>query len=190
MNAEGKKLISLAKDSIASQLTGSELEISDDIKKEFSQEQGVFVTLTVNGELRGCIGFPEPMYPLWEGVVEAAKSAAFSDPRFPPLTGEEFDDIEIEVSVLTVPREIKVKKPEEYLKQIKIGEDGLIIRGVSSGLLLPQVFSEYNCDAEQALEMTCEKAMLPSDAWKDPNNKIYKFQAIIYSESKPEKHKG
>jgi len=180
---DGKELIKLARASIKSYFSDTNVKTSDNIKKKFGAKQGVFVTLTIDGELRGCIGFPEPVLPLYEAVIEAAKSAAFSDPRFSPLTLEEMDKLHIEISVLTVPEIIEVKKPEDYLKKIKIGSDGLIIRGnYGAGLLLPQVFTEYKCNVQKALEMTCQKAGLSSDAWKDLSNKIYKFQADIVKE--------
>ena len=181
--AEAKELIKLTRDSINAYFSGKELKINDELKKTFSDKRGCFVTLTIDGELRGCIGFPEPVFPLYKAIVDAAKSAAFSDPRFSPLTEEEFKDVSVEISVLTKPELVKVGKAEDYLKKIKVGEDGLIIRGTyGSGLLLPQVFKEYNCDAKQALEMTCQKAGLSPDAWMDLSNKIYKFQAQIFSE--------
>lgn len=180
---DGKELIKLARQSINSYFSGSDLKISENIKKKFSTKQGVFVTLNLNKQLRGCIGFPEPVKPLYEAVSEAAQSAAFSDPRFTPLSKDEFKDVKIEMSVLTVSELINVKESKEYLDKIKIGEDGLIIRSeFDSGLLLPQVFTEYNCDVAKALEMTCQKANLSSDAWKDINNKVYKFQAQIFKE--------
>jgi AmmeMemoRadiSam system protein A len=180
---DGKELIKLARASVNSYFNRSELKISDVIKKKFGAKQGVFVTLTIDTELRGCIGYPEPVLPLYEAIVESAHSAAFSDPRFAPLSKEEFDSVHIELSVLTVPELIKVKRPEEYLSRIKIGSDGLIMRGdYGSGLLLPQVFTEYKCNPKKALEMTCQKAGLNSDAWKDLNNKIFKFQADIIEE--------
>ncbi len=181
---DGEELIKLARQSISSYFSGKDLEVSDDIKKKFSSKQGVFVTLTIDGDLRGCIGFPEPVYALYGGVIEGSKSAAFSDPRFDPLSKEEFSKVKIEVSVLTVPELIEVKKAEDYLNRIKIGEDGLIVKGdFGSGLLLPQVFTEYNCDVKKALEMTCNKGGLHSEAWKDiENTKVYKFQSLIFSE--------
>ncbi len=180
---EGKELIKLARDSINAYFSDSDLKIDEGIKKRFSTKQGVFVTLNLNNNLRGCIGFPEPSLPLYDAISKAAQSAAFEDPRFTPLGKEEFKDVKIEMSVLSVPELIEVKDSKEYLDKIKIGEDGLIIRSeFGSGLLLPQVFTEYNCDVVKALEMTCQKANLGSDAWKDIKNKLYKFQAQIFEE--------
>lgn len=183
---DGKKLLKLAKDSVSNYFTGKAANIDDNLRKKYSEKQGVFVTLHKDGELRGCIGFPEPVMPLIEAIINAAKAAAFDDPRFEPLQKEELKEIVFEISVLTVPKLLVVKKPEEYLKHIKIGRDGLIIRaGYRSGLLLPQVFTEYNCIPRSALEMTCQKAGLYRDAWKDLGNKIFSFSAQIFAEEKP-----
>lgn len=182
---QGKKLIKLARDSISSAFSNKKIHI-EKYENEFPEKQGVFVTLHKDKELRGCIGFPEPMFPLYKAIFKAARAAAFEDPRFPAVESEELKNIEIEISVLTVPKLIKVKTPEEYLQNISIGDDGLIIRETYfSGLLLPQVFTEWNCDAKKALEMTCEKAGLDRNAWQDLSNKIYKFQAQIFAETKP-----
>jgi uncharacterized protein len=180
---DGKKLLRLARDSVSTAFDDKEPSIDNDIVKRYSANQGVFVTLTMADELRGCIGFPEPVMPLCKAIIEAARSAAFSDPRFHSLSRDEFKKIKVEISILTVPEQIKVKTPEEYIDAVKIGRDGLIIRGsYGSGLLLPQVFTEYKCTPLQALEMTCQKAGLPKDSWKNPNNRVYKFQAEIFSE--------
>lgn len=181
---DGEKLVMLARKSIRSYFYNEKQEISGEIMKKFSEKQGVFVTLNMHGELRGCIGYPEPVLPLYEAVVEAAKSAAFNDPRFAPLSKEEFENITIELSVLTKPKQIKVLKSDDYLKCIKIGEDGLIAeRGFHNrGLLLPQVFTEYEADPEMALSMTCQKAGLSPDAWRNLDVKVFKFQAQIFAE--------
>ncbi|MBW2990519.1 AmmeMemoRadiSam system protein A, partial [Candidatus Woesearchaeota archaeon] len=134
-------------------------------------------------DLRGCIGFPMPVYSLNTAVVEAARSAAFHDPRFPPVEEKELDKIDIEISVLTVPEEIKVSHSNEYLKKIKIGEDGLIIQGeFGSGLLLPQVATENNFNVQTFLNCLCQKAGMGFNSWKDLENKISKFQAIVFGE--------
>ena len=180
---EGKELISIARDSILSEFEHREEPPTKSIKKKYSTKQGTFVTLHKHGELRGCIGFPEPMLPLYEAVIQSAKSAAFGDPRFPPLVREEYKDIEIEISVLTVPELIIIKNPEEYPSKIIIGKDGLIIRSpCGSALLLPQVASEWKWNEEEFLGNTCYKAGLSHSYWKHGSCKIYKFQAQIFKE--------
>ncbi len=179
---QGKKLIVLARKAIESVFTGKKMDLNE-YKKEFPDKQGVFVTLKLNNELKGCIGFAEPTMPLYEAVVESAKAAAFEDPRFMPLEENELNNVKIEISVLTKPELIKVKTPEDYVKQIKVGKDGLIVKyGPFSGLLLPQVAIEYDWDAEEFLNRTCEKAGLSSDTWKNKKCNIYKFQAQIFKE--------
>lgn len=177
---DGKQLIILARKSIESYFSGQDIDLEP--YSRFNKKQGVFVTLHKHGELRGCIGFPHPTFQLYKAVSDAARAAAFEDPRFPKLRQSELSEIDIELSVLTVPEEITTE-PAQYIKHIRIGEDGLIIKSpFGSGLLLPQVFTEYRCTPEQALEMTCQKAGLPTDAWKDKKNKILKFKAQIFKE--------
>jgi AmmeMemoRadiSam system protein A len=104
-----------------------------------------------------------------------ALSAAFCDPRFPPLTPQEFKDIHLEISVLSPLRKIK------QVDEIQVGVHGLYIRqGPCRGLLLPQVATEYHWDRETFLQQTCCKACLPPQAWKDPQTEIYIFSADIF----------
>ena len=118
-----------------------------------------------------------------EAVQRASISAAFDDPRFPSLKKEELTHIFFEISVLTKPELIEVKDTKEYLKKIKIGEDGLIVeRSFNSGLLLPQVATENNFSVNEFIENTCWKAGLTPDMWMDKKTKIYKFQAQILKE--------
>jgi len=181
---DGRILVKLARDSIASYFSGKFLNKHEFDK--FTEKQGVFVTLTKYGKLRGCIGYPEPVYDLQRGIIQAARAAAFQDPRFPPVAEIEFEDIQVEVSVLTKPKLIEVDEPEEYLDKIKIGKHGLIIRKRGfSGLLLPQVFIDYESTPKEALEMTCEKAGLRKDDWKEKDSKIYSFSAQIFEELEP-----
>jgi hypothetical protein len=177
----GKLLLDLAKSSISAALSGKELVIDEKIKEKFSEARGVFVTITIKDELRGCIGFVEPIEPLWKAVVDAANCSAFSDPRFLPLTKEEFAKAELEISVLTQPELIKVSEPKDYLKKITVGKHGLIAQmGNFHGLLLPQVFTEWKADALRALEMTCQKAGLAIDAWQSRECKVYSFEAQVF----------
>ncbi len=173
---DGEKLLKLARNVI-------EHEFDSKVKpeklegKQFMQARGVFVTLTLNGELKGCIGLPYPTKKLSDAVVEAAKSAAFSDPRFLPLQKSEFDKVKIEISILTMPQEVK------EISEIKVGTDGLICNCVGySGLLLPQVAREYKWSKLQFLEALCSKAGLPKNAWQDKKFKLWKFQAEIFEE--------
>lgn len=154
----------------------------------FKQKYGVFVTLSTYpaDDLRGCIGYPEPIMPLIDALKDAAVSAASKDPRFPPVREGELDKITVEVSLLTPPEEMKVKRPLDYRNHVKIGEDGLIVqRGFSRGLLLPQVPVEWKWDAEEFLSQCCLKAGLMPDSWLQQGTKVYKFQAEVFTEVKP-----
>jgi uncharacterized protein (TIGR00296 family) len=182
--SDAKKLIILARRAIENTLSGKDVK-DDKLELEFSKKQGVFVTLNKKGDLRGCIGFVLPYYSIYQGIVQCAKSAAFEDPRFEPVKKDEMKDISIDISILTVPEEIKSEK-KELPNKIKIGRDGLILRyGPYSGLLLPQVFVEYKSTPLEALEMTCQKAGVPKDAWKMKEAKIESFQAQVFKEISP-----
>lgn len=120
-----------------------------------------FVTITREGELRGCIGYIEAIKPLAEAVAHCAASAAIADPRFPPVTPEELPHLRVEVSVLSPLR------PIADPKEIRVGTHGLLISQAGRhGLLLPQVATELGWDRETFLRQTCLKAGLPGDAWK------------------------
>ena len=179
--SQGKRLLKLARNAVQSFYSKKMLKYSRE-KKEFSQPQGIFVTLTLHGKLQGCIGFPYPTMPLAEAIVEASRSAAFHDPRFKALEEKEFKKCKIEISVLTKPEEILVKG-QGIVNEIKIGKDGLIVAlGGFSGLLLPQVALEYKWSSLEFLEATCSKAGLPKNAWLNPQCHIFKFQAQIFKE--------
>jgi len=139
------------------------------------RKAGAFVSLHRRGMLRGCIGYVEPVLPLAETVQEMALSAAFHDPRFMPLTSDELDDLDIEISVLTPFEKIT------DVSRIEVGRHGLLIRkGRASGLLLPQVPVQSGWDRETFLSQTCQKAGLRPDAWKDPQAELYIFSADIF----------
>ena len=184
---QGAELVKLARKSIQYIIATEQnpSEICQD--PMFMEEQGVFVTLNSYPEkqLRGCIGLPYPVKPLWGATIEAAVQAALHDPRFSPIKAEELEKITIELSVLTKPEEITIEK-KDVPNSIKIGEDGLIIqRGYNSGLLLPQVATEQKWKAETFLEACSEKAGLLATMWKSKETKVLKFQAQIFSETKP-----
>jgi len=182
---DGKKLVSVARRTVEKYFKEKRFVME---KGELNQKIGVFVTIEnfPDKSLRGCIGFPYPSISLWEGVQKAAFSAAFEDPRFLPLKKEEMNKIVFEVSILTEPMLIEVKHPEEYFERIKIGEDGLIIQnGFLSGLLLPQVPSQYNWDVKEFLDNLCFKAGLTPDFIFHKNTKIWKFQCQVFYEKEP-----
>lgn len=177
------ELIKLAKESIASEFSGKKIRIPS--YKELKEKRGCFVTLKKNDELRGCIGFPYSSMPLGEAIILAAKSAAFSDPRFPPLSEKEFIEIKVEISILTLPEKIEAK-----FENIEIGKDGLMCEYEGfGGLLLPQVATEYKMNAEQFLRAVCQKAGLPLDSWQRQDFKLWKFQAKIINEEEALKEK-
>jgi len=188
---EGKFLVGLARKAVEECLkSGKRISVPENTPEKFLEPCGVFVTINSikNGEkeLRGCIGYPYPTTPLAQAVIESAISSATQDPRFYPLSLSELDNVVFEVSMLTPPQLIEVKKPSEYSCKIKVGKDGLIVeRGMFKGLLLPQVPVEWEWDEEEFLCQCCIKAGLPPDGWLLEGTKIYKFQAIIFEEERP-----
>jgi uncharacterized protein (TIGR00296 family) len=178
----GQYLVEVAKNAIATYLeTGRRPFIPEDCPEELKEELGVFVTLNKKHRLRGCIGYPEPVKSLIESTIDVAIAAAFDDPRFPELKKEEYNDLEFEVTVLTQPELIEIAHPDQYLKEIEIGRDGLIIqKGYARGLLLPQVAPENGFSVEEFLDHTCMKAGISADSWMDESCDVYKFQGQIF----------
>ena len=184
-----KKALEIARKVINLWVTKKEKFVPVDYPDHFNEHGGVFTTIYTHPDhnLRGCIGYPEPFMPFIRSLINSAIHAT-EDPRFPKLTKEELGGVVIEVSVLTRPEELKVKSPEEYLKKIRIGKHGLIVRKWQlSGLLLPQVAKEHKMDPKTFLEQTCMKASLPTYSWKDSDTSIYTFESLIRSEKNPPK---
>ena len=178
-------LLGIAREAIRERLAGERAEGPADHREVsggegsavLREKRGVFVTLHRQGALRGCIGYIQGIKPLACAVGEMAQAAAFGDPRFPPVTAGELAELDVEISVLTPLR--RISGPSE----IEIGEHGLyIVSGPRSGLLLPQVATEYGWDRETFLGHTCLKAGLPETAWRDPESEIYLFGAQIFGE--------
>ncbi len=149
-----------------------EFNIESPILKE---NRGAFVTIQKKGQLRGCIGYIRAYEPLHKTVEKMAAEAAFRDPRFPPVKEKELPELEIEISVLTPLRKIT------DVNEIEVGKHGIyIMKGGWSGLLLPQVATEYGWNRQTFLEHTCQKAGLPPHAWKERDAEIYIFSADIF----------
>ena len=178
LSTEQKKLLlNSARYNIQKHL-GIEITSAPDLSSsEFNQKFGLFVTLTINDELRGCIGFIEGIKPLREAIEEMAIQAAFHDPRFTPLNKTEFQHIAIEISILYPVENVT------NIEEIMVGRDGLIMeRGYNRGLLLPQVATEYGWDRETFMNQTCRKAGMEAGCWKN-GAMIKKFEAEIFNES-------
>lgn len=173
---EKKELLSLARKSIIHYLETGEMLQTFTQNPKFRQPSGAFVTLRINHDLRGCIGFVEPVYPLYQTIILSAVYAATQDPRFPPVRKSEINRIKIEISVLG-PLE-----PVEDISEVEIGRHGLLIeqRG-RSGLLLPQVATEFGWDRQTFLVEVCRKAGLPDNAWKQAGS-LFKFEAVVFEE--------
>lgn len=154
-----------------------DVEKKYDITETLKDSRGVFVTLTIKGELRGCIGYVTGREPLYKGIIDNAINASTYDPRFSPVEKDELDSIDIEISVMTPL--VKAESAEE----IQVGVHGLMMKnGMRSGLLLPQVPVEWGWNRQEFLEHTCQKAGMNSNCWKDPNTIIYKFKAQVFGE--------
>jgi uncharacterized protein (TIGR00296 family) len=186
---DGPLLTSAARNTISEFLETGRREIQRALSSDprFKQKMGCFVTLKEKDpekSLRGCIGYPEPILELSMALTNASIEAATGDPRFPPVKKSELSSLLLEVSVLTKPVQIEVNNRTELPSRIDVGKDGLIIRwSYGSGLLLPQVASEYNWEAEEFLCNLCMKAGAPPDQWLVPGTAIYKFRALVFEEN-------
>jgi uncharacterized protein (TIGR00296 family) len=186
--AEGKILVKLAREVVERKFKLGKFYVKK-VDKKFEEKKGVFVTLETfpEKELRGCIGFINPIYPLYEAAQRASYASAFEDFRFLPLKEEELKKIVFKVSILTEPKLIKVKSPEEYKQKIELGKDGLIlVYGNNQGVFLPEVPIEANWSINEYLENLCFKAGLTPDVIYEKDAKIFKFQTQVFAEKEPE----
>ena len=183
---EGTLLVRTARKTVYEFLKHGRTVSDASLGSKFSEKSGVFVTLCDKSGLRGCIGYPLPDRELYLALRDAAIAAATQDPRFFALKHADLVVVTFEVTILTPPEKILVDAPEQYLDRITVGTDGLIVsNGPYSGLLLPQVPSEYGWDSREFLEHTCQKAGLPNDSWKDHKTQISKFQGTVFREQSP-----
>jgi uncharacterized protein len=175
--ADRQSLLELARRAIAEAISREKPAGCISHSGVFAEKRGVFVTLHARGRLRGCIGVIEAFEPLGESIARCAGSAAFRDPRFPPVSAEELPELQIELSLLSPPEPIL---PEN----IEIGKHGLLIsQAAKRGLLLPQVAVQHKLSREQFLEETCRKAGLAAHAWLEPETQILGFTSEVFSES-------
>ncbi len=182
LSAQGRRtLICIARESIISRIEGREPHYPRRLP-ELESPAGAFVSLHIidglEPRLRGCIGRITSDRPLYDTVRETAVSAAFGDPRFPPLERDEADNLVVEVSVLSP------LVPIADVRTIKPGVHGILIEhGRNSGLLLPQVAAQHRWDRKTFLEQTCRKAGLAPDAWRSPDTVLSVFTAEVFDEA-------
>ena len=182
---DGIAAVRMARSVILQEVTGKRLAYM--MRISLTEPSGVFVTISTYPELelRGCIGFPEPVYPFLEALEHSARSACH-DPRFRDLKESELDKVVIDVTILTPPVPMAVKEREELLNAIKIGKHGLMLEYKGRrGVFLPQVPVEWGWDVKEYLEHLCAKAGVPRDAWKEKECRILSFEGRIFKETSP-----
>lgn len=186
---QGKELIRLARQALEDRVRHGKMHPAvpahGSIDERLFEDGATFVTLTIGGNLRGCIGSPEAHFPLVEDVQENAIRAAMFDPRFPPVSEKELDRIQIEVSVLTPPRLLDCP-PEERAQRVRPGIDGLLLASsFNRGLLLPQVWEKIP-EPKEFLRILSRKAGLMPNAWQQKDVQLYTFQVQAFNEESGE----
>jgi len=182
--AQGEYLLSEARKTIAERLSGK-TETSAKAKNlpaVFNEKRGTFVTLTTHGNLRGCIGHIIPQESLIEGIRENAINAAFRDPRFGPLTQNEWKNVHIEISILTEPKPLAYTDSKDLLDKLRPGVDGVILKkGFHQSTFLPQVWEQLP-DKKAFLNHLCLKAGLDGNAWKKGDLEVSTYQVQAFEE--------
>lgn len=181
---EGKYLLSVARATIDGALSKGKEEIGSEpmVSEKFSERRGTFVTLTINHNLRGCIGHIIPQESLIEGIRVNAVNAAFRDPRFRPLSKGEWERVQIEISILTEPRPLAYSGGEDLLEKLRPGIDGVIIKkGLYQATFLPQVWEQVP-DKKEFLAHLCMKAGLDHDAWRKEELEVSVYQVQAFEE--------
>lgn len=175
--SQRKIILNLAREAIRSRLESTQ-DVSLPAHEFLDIPAAAFVTIRIAGELRGCIGTTEATRSLGETVISCAISSAFRDPRFPPLRLEEYEQIHLEISVLSLFQQI------DSVEQIIVGKHGVVLSlGHHRGLLLPQVAAEQGWDRNAFLQYTCRKAGLSANAWQNPETIIEVFTAEVFGET-------
>ena len=170
-------LLNIAREAIVHQIKGGDYSPTPREEKALNVNSGCFVTITQEGQLRGCIGNFQSQQPLFQEVATMAVAAASQDPRFQPMGRDELDRFSLEITVLSPLEKI------DDTNLIEVGTHGIyIIKGHNRGVLLPQVATEYGWDRETFLRQTCVKAGLPENSWQLPDAEIYIFSGQIIHE--------
>lgn len=180
---EGEYLLKLARITIEDELFNKDPSQEEpNLPGKFLEKRAAFVTLNIHGNLRGCIGHIVPQVSLIESIKSNALSAAFKDPRFPPLSKEEWQDIEVEISILTVPQQLNYNDAEDLLEKLRPGIDGVILKkGYQQSTFLPQVWEQLN-DKKEFLSHLCMKAGMDANEWKKGALSVYTYQVQAFEE--------
>ncbi len=184
-SADRKFLLDLARRTVREVTTTGRLPDMPEagLDPKFTAAKGCFVTLTKHGNLRGCIGYILAQGPLYRAVVENARNAALSDPRFDPVAPQEVNQLEIEISVLTEPRPLFFSSPEDLLRRLRPGVDGVVLQiGRRGATYLPQVWEQIP-DREAFLNNLAEKAGCAPAAWRGPDTSVLIYQVESFKES-------
>ena len=175
-----KVLLEIAKKSIDEQLSNRKYINKEDLLQRYpflNENRATFVTLNLNGNLRGCIGSLLPQRSLLDDLLSNAKAAAFDDPRFHTLSTKEFKTVEIEISILTIPIELIYEDTNDLKSKIRIGEDGVILKsGMHQATFLPQVWEQLP-NFEEFFSHLCQKAGLEVQCL-ELNPDIYTYKAL------------
>lgn len=183
---ERKTLLKLARKAITTFLTGSndtKIEIDkNELTPNLKQKRATFITLTINDNLRGCIGHIMPIQTLYKDVIDNARAAAFHDPRFYPLEKSELDQIKIEISVLSIPKKLEYKNTDDLLKKLIPGETGVIIKkNYNEATYLPQVWDDIP-EKSAFLRSLCQKAGLAPNEWKSNSLEVKTYRVEKFEE--------
>jgi len=181
---EGKYLLDVARKTIEQELFGDKTVIQGNElnSPKFSEKRGTFVTLTINNNLRGCIGYITPPGTLMAGIKDNAISAAFTDPRFSPLSKKEFKDVKVEISILTNPAPLEYSDADDLLKKICPDVDGVIIKkGYYQATFLPQVWEQLP-DKKEFFTQLCLKAGMDANEWKKGKLEVLTYQVQAFEE--------
>ncbi len=180
---QGQMLLKMARISIAEKLGLPVDETQIDLNQPFLEiKQGLFVTLHKHGALRGCIGVIEPVEPLKTGVGETARLAAFKDSRFAPLARDEFDQVVLEISLLSLPEKFEYRTSQELVQKLVPFKDGVIIKkGSRQATFLPQVWQQLPAPPS-FLSQLCIKAGLDADEWTTGSLTIHTYRVHLFCE--------
>ncbi|MGD9231272.1 MAG: AmmeMemoRadiSam system protein A [Desulfobacterales bacterium] len=179
-------MVKLARQTIAERLGKKSITVDPDAMTDiaFQDHRGTFVTLTINKQLRGCIGNLDATESILAGIKRNAINAAFHDPRFPALKAHELDRVDIEISILTEPKRLEYGDSKDLLSRLRVHVDGVILsKGASSATFLPQVWEQLP-RPDKFLSHLCMKAGLPADDWKKSRLDILTYQVQYFEEEK------